>query len=1255
MAILEKRKSVNQLPRFERYQDTRGGDRAAALRGETPITSAVRQLAGTSGYGPMADQGFNPMSGAGIRGGMGNRGGAGQVAGNQAPITSALAGQTTRPSVTTKPAVANALAQKPAGNIAPKTTAASTTSKVPGLTSKTSPAATTAKSITSAGTGAAKNITSAGSGNSTLTNSAATKNAGSKIGKTITDALTGAAVGVAGKTLLDKLTGTKTSNAGTTSKAGTSGTTSGTGLKVQNNPLGTNLGTSVIKNKDVNQTGKTQVDQVLPKKVTTSTGTTANVNSVNNVQDPAQRKAATSPTSVVKNTATTPTTTTRTTAGPKSPVSGASRSTAGKVTPAAGAATGATRSLGGAKTAEDIKAENPELTEEEVQAELDRLATEGNDYSAVPEGSVDNGDGTYSETVDGITTTYDADGKVIGMEAAEDTTIGGDGNDTIDVVQNSDGTTTVTYSDGRTETTDINGDIVDSTAANDGQFTDADGNIYDADGILVQYANGELPIDDGTEDVAYTDEYGNTFDSNGVLISEADHSGFTQQDAEGNTYDWDGQLISYADGTTPDDYNTEDTSTDDTQVASEDTSTDDSGDEYVAKKGGLMHMADGGTPPPDDGEDNPISEEDNGDGTITQYFDDGSEITYNANGDVLQVKDAPPDTKAPPAIATRGITVGTNGQQYSNPQTAADYKAAGIGRNTDENSLQSFLDNIPTTNAIANPDIQTTALDTTPTGGLTQAVQRPALNIAPGDYPAADQTEEIGTGNYMPEGAVDNGDGTYTLGNEVFSMVNGNPLYTMNNNGDIIYTEPSTQNGYKDNGDGTYTINGTTYDMQSDMPLYRDKPGGGVDVATDNGDGTYTIGNTTYDMQTNQPVYEERGGTTYDMTGKPLWTTDSAGNIISPDITSSGGKGGTRTENPLTGSQKKASAADEANQNAATEDFLKSLTGSLGGYGGSALAGAVLGGLLGNADLFGGNTTQSNPVDMSKVGVINPRTTDFGIGPANYVGYDQYGTPEAMPELYGNELYQNLNAPGFNEVNPGDYARMDAQMAGDNYDPYSDETGEVAPDDENAEGMAEGGMPQGGLSNMQTYYTFGTPVDPMQNLYNPQPAPQQPQQPPQGMPPQAAQNQQQMAMSQPVQALPPGMPQGAPQGQNMGMAKPPMPQQNPMQTGPQGLKSGGLPAWSNVPITAGRLNFRDGAPVHGAGDGQSDNIPAMLADGEYVFDAETVAQIGNGSTKAGAQALDKFRENIRAHKRSAPINKIPPKTKALTSYLKGAR
>ena len=93
----------------------------------------------------------------------------------------------------------------------------------------------------------------------------------------------------------------------------------------------------------------------------------------------------------------------------------------------------------------------------------------------------------------------------------------------------------------------------------------------------------------------------------------------------------------------------------------------------------------------------------------------------------------------------------------------------------------------------------------------------------------------------------------------------------------------------------------------------------------------------------------------------------------------------------------------------------------------------------------------------------------------------------------------------------------------------------------------------------------------------------------------------------------------------------------------------------NVPTVQGRQDYRQGAYVQGAGDGQSDDIPAMLADGEYVIDAETVAQLGNGSNKAGAKMLDTFRENIRAHKRSAPTHKIPPKSKSPLAYLKGAK
>ena len=168
--------------------------------------------------------------------------------------------------------------------------------------------------------------------------------------------------------------------------------------------------------------------------------------------------------------------------------------------------------------------------------------------------------------------------------------------------------------------------------------------------------------------------------------------------------------------------------------------------------------------------------------------------------------------------------------------------------------------------------------------------------------------------------------------------------------------------------------------------------------------------------------------------------------------------------------------------------------------------------------------------------------------------------------------------------------------------------------------MADGG-------STSTYFTFGKAVDPMQNLMNPQPQAQSATLPPMG-----------------------GL--GAQQQTKPQMPLPQVGQQPPQPQLMQAMKSGGLPALSNVPLSQGRLDFRQGSAVHGPGDGQSDDIPAMLADGEYVIDAETVAQIGNGSTKAGAKALDEFRMNIRKHKRSAPLDKIPPKTKTLTSYLK---
>jgi hypothetical protein len=84
-----------------------------------------------------------------------------------------------------------------------------------------------------------------------------------------------------------------------------------------------------------------------------------------------------------------------------------------------------------------------------------------------------------------------------------------------------------------------------------------------------------------------------------------------------------------------------------------------------------------------------------------------------------------------------------------------------------------------------------------------------------------------------------------------------------------------------------------------------------------------------------------------------------------------------------------------------------------------------------------------------------------------------------------------------------------------------------------------------------------------------------------------------------------------------------------------------------------RLDFRKGAAVTGDGDGQSDDIPAMLADGEFVFPADVVAALGNGSTKAGSDKLYDMMHAIRAHHRTGdPEDLPPPAKKSPLDYLK---
>lgn len=77
--------------------------------------------------------------------------------------------------------------------------------------------------------------------------------------------------------------------------------------------------------------------------------------------------------------------------------------------------------------------------------------------------------------------------------------------------------------------------------------------------------------------------------------------------------------------------------------------------------------------------------------------------------------------------------------------------------------------------------------------------------------------------------------------------------------------------------------------------------------------------------------------------------------------------------------------------------------------------------------------------------------------------------------------------------------------------------------------------------------------------------------------------------------------------------------------------------------------------VKGAGDGTSDSIPAMLANGEFVIPADVVSSLGNGDNDSGAHVLDEFLRTIREHKRKADANHLPPDSKGALGYLLEAK
>ena len=111
--------------------------------------------------------------------------------------------------------------------------------------------------------------------------------------------------------------------------------------------------------------------------------------------------------------------------------------------------------------------------------------------------------------------------------------------------------------------------------------------------------------------------------------------------------------------------------------------------------------------------------------------------------------------------------------------------------------------------------------------------------------------------------------------------------------------------------------------------------------------------------------------------------------------------------------------------------------------------------------------------------------------------------------------------------------------------------------------------------------------------------------------------------------------------------------------GPLNARSGGLMALAGggaidpVAFEGGGMTAPINQPrmLSGGGDGMSDSIPATidgtqparLADGEFVIPADVVADIGNGSSSAGAKRLYGMMDRVRTARHGT--TKQPPEIK----------
>lgn len=328
-----------------------------------------------------------------------------------------------------------------------------------------------------------------------------------------------------------------------------------------------------------------------------------------------------------------------------------------------------------------------------------------------------------------------------------------------------------------------------------------------------------------------------------------------------------------------------------------------------------------------------------------------------------------------------------------------------------------------------------------------------------------------------------------------------------------------------------------------------------------------------------------------------------------------------------------AAAMDNPAGTSGSSGALSKVLSNLGLGGGNTSNTAALNAAVGLLSAYGkykSNSAGTKLPNMPALGALPtlPGSNTAGYGPSGGYGYQNYQGANSGLGYAPRGASPAVPAPSYFTYGSGPEHQFFQQVTGKGgpITPVTMANGGPVP---NMGGMipSMGARQMGGMLGSQPQMLGPAPQAPVMQ------APQQPQAPvrppvPQGAPP-----------------APMGAPQPRPPSTMMQRMQAAKPAQPPRPFAHGGQAQGALHAAMNPGVSR---------HVTGPGDGTSDSIPARLANGEYVMDAQLVSMLGNGDNSAGAKRLDEFRKNVRAHKGSALAKgKMAPDAKPLHKYMGG--